>query len=153
MSGRQASVFERLMRHTEVTPTCWLWRGALTRGYGQLRVEDQMKYAHRVSYELAHGPIPEGLQLDHLCRVPNCIRPSHLEPVTQQVNIERGDAGKRNISKTHCPQGHEYTEANTGRTTTGARYCRACKMEKSRAWRARKAQANRLLPDGAKVWR
>lgn len=65
---------------------CWVWqRGKNNHGYGQIN----RKYAHRVYFEAAHGPIPRGLVLDHLCRNPSCVNPSHLEPVTQRENIKR----------------------------------------------------------------
>jgi hypothetical protein len=77
--------------------------------------------AYRVAYILLVGPIPEGLQLDHLCRVASCVNPAHLEPVTQQENIRRQLA-----AITHCPKGHEYTPENTGHDRHGGRYCRIC---------------------------
>ena len=70
---------------------CWLWRGkCLASGYGYLSVEGQTTFAHRVSYEYHVGPIPEGLHIDHLCRVRNCVNPEHLEPVTHKENHRRG---------------------------------------------------------------
>ena len=97
---------------------CWLWSGATNdHGYGQLHRDRRTVYAHRFSYELAVGPIPAGLQIDHLCRNRSCVRPHHLEPVTSAVNTRRGEPANR----THCPLGHPYDEANTGR-----RFCRAC---------------------------
>lgn len=76
--------------HHEPNSGCWLWAGADNGGgYGKFRG----KYAHRVSYEMRNGAIPEGLHLDHLCRVPCCVNPDHLEPVTNQENARRGEAG------------------------------------------------------------
>jgi len=99
---------------------CWLWQGALSGGYGQICGE----WAHRFSYRFLVGPIPEGLQIDHLCRVRHCVNPDHLEPVTQQVNIRRGEWATR----THCVNGHPFDEANTYRPPSkpGWRYCREC---------------------------
>jgi len=73
------------------------------------------------------GEIPEGLQIDHLCRVPACVRPDHLEVVTPRINVWRGrsDAAK-NALKTECPQGHPYDEKNTRRDWEGKRSCREC---------------------------
>src|SRR5438132_1259918 len=94
---------------------CWLWmRSLTTRGYGQFARNRQRFCAHRVSYELVRGAIPEGLQIDHLCRTRSCVNPDHLEPVTAQVNQRRG----RTISayyatRTHCVNGHEFTPENT----------------------------------------
>lgn len=86
---------ERLELHVErVTETgCWIWVGRLNRnGYGRICLGGREPMAHRVSYELHVGPIPDGLVLDHLCRVRCCVNPFHLEPVTVQVNTLRGGA-------------------------------------------------------------
>lgn len=73
---------------------CWLWRGALNnRGYGRLTRGGHV-YAHRYVYELERGPIPTGMQLDHLCRTPACVNPAHLEPVTGTENVRRGRGAK-----------------------------------------------------------
>jgi len=119
---------------------CWNWTGAKTaKGYGRFHLGGN-KHAHRVSYEIYKGPIPNGLVLDHLCRNPNCVNPDHLEPVTLVENIQRGDqfgkGWKRNT--THCPQGHEYTDENTyivRRETRGtvARMCKLCTREQREA--------------------
>lgn len=69
---------------------CWEWERPDANGYGSLMIEEKRVMAHRLAYELAHGPIAEGLHIDHLCRNPRCVRPSHLEPVTQRVNTARG---------------------------------------------------------------
>jgi len=74
---------------------CWLWDANTTRGgYGHFKVSGRMVYAHRLAYEKLVGPIPDGLSLDHLCRVPGCVNPDHLEPVTHAENVRRGDSGK-----------------------------------------------------------
>ena len=111
---------------------CWLWTGAQRgKGYGAFKVDRRMVRAHRFAYELLVGPIAEGLDLDHLCRVRHCVRPSHMEPVTPQVNILRGvGTSALNAKKTHCPLGHPYDATNTYHDPRGKRYCRAC-------WRAR----------------
>ena len=115
---------------------CWLWTAStLGGGYGQFRQRavQVSPYAHRVAYELLIGPIPEGLELDHLCRVRHCVNPTHLEAVTHQENMVRGAGVSGRLyagvypssRKTHCPRGHEYDEANT-RRYNGRRHCRAC---------------------------
>jgi hypothetical protein len=72
---------------------CWVWVGRLNRnGYGRVALGGREPMAHRASYEAHVGPIPEGLVLDHLCRVRCCINPRHLEPVTVQENTLRGEA-------------------------------------------------------------
>lgn len=102
--------------------------------------------AHRVAYELVVGPIPDGLQLDHLCKVRKCVNPAHLEAVTCGENIRRGDTGKAaaevQSSKTHCPQGHPYSGDNLAhyRGRHGRRYraCRICRREAMRRFHAKK---------------
>jgi hypothetical protein len=113
---------------------CWLWRASTTRkGYGLFWIGHTHVPAHRYAYELLVGPIPEGLQLDHLCRVRNCVNPEHLEPVTGLTNARRGIAGAvsaaRQRAKTHCPYGHEYSPENTRIDKSGWRQCRACKRQ------------------------
>lgn len=109
---------------------CWLWFGAWdAKGYGNYKFDGIIMKAQGVSWLIAGNPKPaEGLELDHLCRLPQCVRPSHLEPVPHQMNMERG--GQR--LKTHCPQGHEYSPENTYVTKANARQCRTCHREKQR---------------------
>ncbi len=105
---------------------CFIWLASTTRcGYGQIRVNKKNLSAHRVAYEIARGPIPQGLDLDHLCRVRCCVNPDHLEPVTRFENSIRGERATR----THCPRGHEYTDSNTyyhRRGHQSHRICRVC---------------------------
>lgn len=115
-----------------IGPTeCWWWIGARNdQGYGRLGVGPRgagMVYAHRFAYELFVGPIPDGLEPDHLCRNPPCVNPSHLEPVTHAENIRRGLA-----VRVACPHGHPYDEENTYRTPAGHRRCRTCERGRAR---------------------
>ena len=121
---------------------CWAWMGVITKeGYGRLAIMGKNKLAHRVSYELVCGPIPEELELDHLCRVRSCINPRHLEPVTRKVNAQRGISGRmlaaRHRAITHCPAGHAYAGYNVRINLAGARECRACHREHQRKYVAR----------------
>jgi len=149
MPTKPRPLMERLMEKVEEAPSgCWVFTASLRHGYGQIFVTKRPRLvvaqAHRVSYELHVGPIPAGLVIDHLCRNTACVNPSHLEPVTTQINTARGDAyknGERFASRTHCPQGHPYDEVNTGRSTNGWRYCRTCKRNQRRAHYARKKAA------------
>lgn len=108
---------------------CWLWTGATNNhGYGQIYVKGQLQYAHRFSYELQVRPIPDGLELDHLCRTPACVNYRHLEPVTHRTNVLRGvSPSAQHALKTHCPKGHSYDVRNTYiNPTSGSRSCREC---------------------------
>lgn len=120
---------------------CWHYRPELrgTYGYSQFRGEG----AHRVGYRLLVGEIPEGRQLDHLCRERRCINPAHLEPVTRRENILRGISfSARHAVATHCVQGHPFDEANTFRRADrgGSRVCRTCGRLAQRAYKQRKRQ-------------
>ena len=133
----------RFWARVDRTETCWLWTGKPeAHGYGRLsigRVDGKpvRMQAHRFAYELTVGPVPDGMVLDHLCRVRLCVNPEHLEPVTVQENNRRGLARILNrenhqTAKTHCPQGHPYDEANTYVDPDGGRRCRACHRERMR---------------------
>ncbi len=123
--------FEDKILH-EPNSGCWLWTGALNQdGYAMFWHEGQARRAHRIAYEIHVGPIPDGLQLDHLCRVRCCVNPDHVEPVSCRENIRRGETGIHEREKTHCPQGHPYDERNTYRYRN-KRYCRTCMKQRKR---------------------
>lgn len=117
-------------------PTGW--------GYPQVKGETRLEMAHRAAYQLVVGPIPEGYELDHLCRVIMCWNPEHLEPVTPRENNLRGfSATALNARKTHCPKEHQYTPEST-RFYRGYRYCLTCdalRTDKNDAAKARRAAA------------
>jgi hypothetical protein len=94
---------------------CWLWQGAPgSTGYGVFYWRRKPISAHRVAYTIYKGEIPQGLEIDHLCRVRLCVNPEHLEAVTHQVNILRGETfAAKNARKAYCPHGHAYDAANT----------------------------------------
>jgi hypothetical protein len=127
---------ERFMEKVEKTETCWLWRATLNNlGYGQFGKDQRLYQAHRVAYELFVGEIPEGLELDHLCRVPSCVNPAHLEPVTHQENMRR--ANKRQpLNKTHCVNGHAMEGENVY-IWRGSKTCMACRKAASARSKAR----------------
>jgi hypothetical protein len=122
----------RFWENVDKSGECWIWTAALDQdGYGKCRYGGSVQRAHRVAWDMLVGPIPDGLHLDHLCRVRACVNPMHLEPVTNRVNLLRGDThAARNAAKTHCPKGHEYTDENTQRKSNGSRICRTCSNRK-----------------------
>lgn len=144
---RARPLADRLWSRVDATGPCWLWMGARSSsGYGSIHrsLHDGGEYVatHRAAWELLVGPIPDELELDHLCRVRHCCNPDHLELVTHAENMRRSGALLRidewQLAKTQCPQGHPYDDENTYRRPSGYRYCRACHREQERA-RARKA--------------
>ncbi len=144
---RGATVDERFWGYVTKTPTCWLWTGTLSRGYGQFRVDGRLVRAHRWAYETLIGPITRGLDIDHLCRVHNCVNPEHMEVVTRRINILRGiSVSALAAQATHCPQGHPYDEKNTYyRPKTSHRGCRTCNRQRQHL----RAVAQALVAQGA----
>lgn len=123
---------------------CWLWTGRVkANSYGTFFPSRRECWsAHRWAYTALVGPIPEGLDLDHLCECRRCVNPAHLDPVPAVVNQARGlnSFFRRNIPKTHCPKGHPYVMANILWTADGHRRCRACDLERGAGWRARNVE-------------
>lgn len=120
---------------------CWLWTASIDgHGYGQFRANGTTVKAYRWAYEDIIGPVPDGLELDHLCRVRLCVNPDHLEPVTHKVNMERAAA-----TITHCPQGHARNDANTRVKANGFRDCRVCHNARETKRTARKRRSLRDL--------
>lgn len=134
---------ERFWPRVNKTETCWLWTGFTNdSGYGAFSSDGKAVRAHRWAYEDLFGPIPEGLVLDHLCRTPSCVNPSHLEPVTSDENLERG-WGRRVKSGwvNSCINGHEYTPENTYTNTQGRSVCRTCSAASRRRYEQKRTAA------------
>lgn len=160
-ASRRGPAEERFWRHVDkngTTPAhrpelgqCWLWTGAKDSGYGRFNDGERPVQAHRFSYELHVEAIPDGLDIDHLCHPGDwscpwdtcphhsCVNPAHLEPVPRGVNTLRGATpSSANAAKTHCQNGHEFTEENTyiktGPTGRPMRVCRACRRKPREEW-------------------
>jgi hypothetical protein len=145
-------ILERFMAKVEKQEDgCWFWIAATDRqGYGQFSFSSRRRVAraHRVAYELLVGPIPDGLILDHLCRNPSCVNPTHLEAVTVGENTLRGNSpAAQQARQTHCKRGHPFTPENT-RMEAGGRRCRICRQADRRA-RTLRERADRLTGAGA----
>jgi hypothetical protein len=136
----EADVDRFFAKVTAVAHTaCWHWRATLKAdGYGQVCIDKRTRRAHRVAYEMAIGPIPDNLDLDHRCRERSCVNPAHLEPVTRAENLRR-----QGSAVTHCPLGHEYTVENTEIGTRGGRSCRECGRARNRVRSRRRYAAQR----------
>lgn len=132
-------VTSRFWKKVNKTENCWLWTASQNGwGYERFYVSSKVfKLAHRYSYEILMGPIKNGLDLDHLCRVRSCVNPAHLEPVTRKVNARRGSWGM----KTHCPSGHPYSGTNLD-VYRGGRRCKTCQLTHSKLQREKKGSVS-----------
>ena len=133
----KVSVADRFWQSVSKTDTCWLWMGSKHQdGYGRFWNGIRRVPSHRWAYEQVHGPIPNGLQIDHLCRVRHCVNPAHLEVVTGQQNFRRGSHPNVRLHHAgHCKHGHPFTKANTYIKKNGTRFCRACNRNRQAKYR------------------
>lgn len=141
------TVEDRFWAKVIATDSCWYWTGATTNGYGSFQWRGNASPAHRFAYELLVGPIPDGLQLDHLCRMRACVNPAHLEPVTQRENLLRGNGWSgRHARQMSCKHGHPFTAENIYSPPRGGRQCRMCMHAKKQRQRMRRRELVPVLP-------
>lgn len=143
---RPTPVIDRLLANVkEDEHGCWIWTGyCKPAGYGQITPgkdewHSRTAYTHVIAYHFLVGPVPEGKQLDHLCRVRRCCNPEHLEPVTSGVNTKRGQAPHVVAHRENrCIKGHLLDAANSYvNPTTGWRRCRTCRAAYMKAYRSK----------------
>lgn len=131
----------RIFSRVEKTESCWLWLGATNSGYGYINFprQSRMGAVHAILYRYFVGPVPKGKELDHLCRVRNCVNPAHLEPVSRRENTLRGMAPNAISVRTNsCYRGHKFTLENTY-FNRGKRHCQTCRKVARERWRVRAA--------------
>jgi len=133
-----------LRRISEGPGNCWILRGSAKHhpyGYQSVSINNSSVLAHRFAYETLVGPIPEGLQIDHLCKVTSCVNPEHMEAVTGEVNVARSNCTSAvNSRKTHCKYGHELSGSNLYiRPDNGKRQCKACANQRSSAHKRKRS--------------
>lgn len=133
--SREVPFMERLMANLDITPGgCWTWTGhCYSNGYSIIAWRATQHLGHRLSFRFFRGEIPDGLQLDHLCRNRACVNPTHLEPVTAMENTRRA-------MRSHCVNGHPFDVENTW-MHKGKRYCRECRRRRVREYLERRSSA------------
>lgn len=155
----RVSVWDRFWSKVVETPSgCWEWQAARDKdGYGRIGNGGRTFATHRIAYRWFKGPIPSWLQVDHGCRNRACVNPAHLELVTGQVNISRGETGQwirerqlrlpfTRYRPTHCKRGHPLEGDNLIiRSDNGGRRCKTCQNERMRDWYRRNRAAKNAV--------
>lgn len=132
---------KRFWAKVRTGPDCWEWQAARSpQGYGRFQLDGRAQRAHRVSWEMAHGPVPAGLFVCHHCDNPACVRPEHLFLGTPSDNTKDAFAKGRQTNPRpqsgmiDCPKGHQFDDANTYTAPDGKRRCRECRRQYGTAW-------------------
>src|ERR1700676_5168759 len=141
------TIEQRFWNKVNKTDTCWLWTGSKGQWvHGQFWNGKRLINAHRISYEWNVGKIPAGLTIDHICRNPPCVNPSHLQAITMRDNILLGSKAQN----THCPKNHPFEGHNVIWVKT-SRMCRICKQDKDRRYHWENRE--RILARKKEAWR
>jgi hypothetical protein len=148
------SAITTIPEHAPYLGPCIEWMSYRTQyGYGEVQIgsrsggaKRQKRRTHQLAYEATFGPVPAGLELDHLCRNRGCCNPFHLEGVTHRENVLRGEAMTAvQARRTHCPAGHEYNEENTFVDSRNCRHCRVCARDRGQRVRVEVGQRARAV--------
>ena len=133
---------EKFWSRVKKTENCWLWTGThVEQGYGYFSLRGKSVLAHRFSYQLKFGNIPAGLQLDHTCRVKDCVNPAHLEAVTHSENQRRKWGYRNNTPKTKCVRNHPLNKESIYVDKRGRKSCKSCKALSSKQYQLRNKEA------------
>lgn len=140
---KRLTPLERFFNFVDTSSDCWKWKGAHHQeGYGVFNM-GKLIGAHRWIYKEVFGPIPKGFEIDHLCRVPSCVRPSHLEAVTPSENVKRSRSWHHFVDSASkiktCPKGHPYSDENTYKDKQNCRHCKTCGRIRAKEYQRKKA--------------